>query len=98
MDIIQFTVHQDAEGVFQFNGRLTIHDLKYLQEFLDTSLSRIKKISLSMEDVEYADTASIQLLIAFKKAMGPDADWKILKLSPGLEKILEVSNLKNVLV
>jgi len=98
MDIKQFTVHQDIEGTFQFKGKLTIHDLEYLKEFLDTSFSKIKKISLSMEEVEYADTASLQLIIAFRKTRGSGDDWIISKVSPGLEKILEISDLKKAFI
>lgn len=98
MDIKQFTVHQDVEGTFRFKGKLTIHDLEYLKEFIDTSLSKIKKISLSMEEVEYADTASLQLIIAFRKTRGSGDDWTISKISPGLEKILEISDLKKAFV
>ena len=98
LDTRQFTVYQDVDGTFQFKGKLTIHDLEYLKEFLDASLSRSKRITLSMEEVEYADTATLQLLIAFKRSRDPEVEWKVIKLSPGLEKILEVSNLKKALV
>ncbi|NOQ45533.1 MAG: STAS domain-containing protein [Desulfobulbaceae bacterium] len=98
MDIKQFTVHQDVEGTFRFKGKLTIHDLEYLKEFIDTSLSKTKKISLSMEEVEYVDTASLQLIIAFRKTRGSGDDWTISKISPGLEKILEISDLKKAFV
>jgi len=98
METRQFTVNQDAEGTFRFKGKLTIHDLEYLKEFLDTSLDRIKNIFLNMEKVVYADTASIQLLIAFRKARSSEVNWKITDMSSELEKILELSDLKKELI
>ena len=98
METRQFTVNQDAEGTFRFKGKLTIHDLEYLKKFIDTSFDRVKNIFLSMEKVVYADTASIQLLIAFKKALGSEVNWKITDMSPELEKILELSDLKKELI
>jgi anti-anti-sigma factor len=93
-----FTVSQDSEGTFRFKGKLTIHDLEYLKEFLDNSLASLKNISLNMEEVVYADTASIQLLIAFRKALEPEVNWKITNISPEFEKILELSDLKKELI
>ncbi|MBA3017634.1 MAG: STAS domain-containing protein [Proteobacteria bacterium] len=98
METRQFTVNQDAEGTFRFKGKLTIHDLEYLKEFLDSSLDRIKNIFLNMEKVVYADTASIQLLIAFRKARSSEVNWKITDMSSELEKILELSDLKKELI
>ncbi len=98
METRQFTVNQDAEGTFRFKGKLTIHDLEYLKEFLDTSLGRIKNIFLNMEKVVYADTASIQLLVAFRKARSSEVNWKITDMSSELEKILELSDLKKELI
>lgn len=98
METRQFTVNQDTEGTFRFKGKLTIHDLEYLKEFLDTSLDRVKNIFLNMEKVVYADTASIQLLIAFRKALSSKVNWKITDMSPELEKILELIDLKKELI
>jgi anti-anti-sigma factor len=98
METRQFTVSQDAEGAFRFKGKVTIHNLEYLKEFLDTSLANLKNISLSMEKVVYADTASIQLLIAFRKSRSSDVNWKITNISPELEKVLELSDFKKELI
>ncbi len=98
METRQFTVSQDAEGTFRFKGRVTIHNLEYLKEFLDTSLAKLKNISLSMEEVVYADTASIQLLIAFRRSRSSKVNWKITNMSPELEKILELSDFKKELI
>jgi len=95
----QFTVSQDAEGVFQFKGELTIHGIDYLNKLLlDISLAHAKKISICMSGVTFVDTASLQLLIAFKRSLKPETEWRLLGLSPKLEKILEISGLKTALV
>ena len=93
-----FSVSQDIEGTFWFKGKLTIHDLEHLKEFLDNSLANLKNISLNMEEVVFADTASIQLLIAFKKSLGPEVKWEITNMSSELDKILELSALKKELI
>ena len=98
METRQFAVNQDAEGTFRFKGKLTIHDLEYLKEFLDSSLVNLKNISLSMEKIVYADTASLQLLIAFRKARRSEVNWKIDNISPELEKILQLSDLNKELI
>jgi len=98
MGMQQFTASQDAEGVFQFKGELTIHGIEYLKKFFDTSFARAKKISVSMAGVTFADTASLQLLIAFRRSLEPEIEWKLLELSPELEKILEISDLKDSLI
>lgn len=94
METRRFNVSQDVEGTFRFKGQLTIHDLEYFKEFMDVSLAELINISLDMEKVAYADTASIQLLIAFRKARDSKVNWQITKMSPELEKILEISGLK----
>jgi len=98
MEMQQFTASQDAEGVFRFKGELTIHGIEYLRKFLDTSFAHAKKISISMTDVTFADTASLQLLTAFRRSLEPEIEWRLLELSPELEKILEISDLKTALV
>ena len=98
METRQFTVSQDAEGTFRFKGKVTIHDLEYLKEFIDTSLADLKNISLSMEEAVYADTASIQLLIGFRRSLSSEVNWKITNISPELEKILELSDFKKELI
>ncbi len=98
METRQFTVSQDAEGIFRFKGKLSIHDLEYLKEFIDTSLAHAKNIFLNMEKIVYADTASIQLLTAFRKSRSSEVNWKITNISPELEKILELSDLKKELI
>ncbi len=98
MEMPQFTVSQDAEGVFRFKGELTIHSIEHLKRFLDTSFVHAKKISICMVEVTFADAASLQLLIAFRRSLKPDTEWNLLELSPELERILEISGLKTALV
>jgi len=98
MVIPQFTVSQDAEGVFRFKGELTIHGLKYLRKFIDTSFAEAKEISFCLAGITFADTAALQFLIAFRRSLGPNIAWRLLELSPELEKILEISDLKTALV
>ena len=97
MGMSQFTVSQDAEGVFRFKGELTIHGIEYLRKFLDTAFVHAEKISISMAGLTFADTASLQLLIAFRRSLEPEVEWRLLELSPELKKILEISDLKNSL-
>ena len=98
MGIQQFTITQDAEGIFRLTGELTILDIVYLKEFLDTTLGRVNKIFLDMTDVTYADTASLQLLIAFRRNLKPEVEWQVPGLSPDLDMIVTVSGLKTLLV
>lgn len=98
MGIPQFTVNQDAEGVFRFKGELNIHGIEYLKEFVDTYFAEAKEISLCLAEVTFADTASLQFLIALRRSLEPKIKWRLLELSPELEKILGISNLKTALV
>lgn len=99
MEVQQFTASQDAEGVFRFKGELTIHGIDYLNKILlDISSAHPKKISICMAEVTFADTASLQLLIAFRRSLEPEIEWSLLELSPELEKILGISDLKKALV
>jgi anti-anti-sigma factor len=91
-----FSINQDVDGTYLFKGELTIHDLDYLKDFLESSVARSKKVSISMADVEFADTASLQLLVAFKKSLR-NKEWKITALSDEMEKILTISGLKRFL-
>ncbi|MEA1935013.1 MAG: STAS domain-containing protein [Thermodesulfobacteriota bacterium] len=94
----QFKISQDSEGIFRIDGELTIHDIENLKSFLDNHLARAKKISLDFGKVSYADTASLQLLIAFRKALKAEIEWEITELSPEMVMILNVSGLKEALV
>lgn len=91
-----FSVTQDVDGTYLFKGEITIHDLDYLKEFLESSSARSKKVRLSFAEVEFADTASLQFLIAFRKSLR-NKEWEITEFSGEMEKILSVSGLKSAL-
>lgn len=98
MGIQQFSITQDADGTFRFQGDISIHHIEYLKDFLDTTFARSKKISISMAQVSYADTASLQLLIAFRKSQKAKIKFEILDISNELKAILEISGLKKYLL
>ena len=94
----QFTITQDEKGAFLLKGELTLLDLEYLQEFLDGTLARVKRISLDMSGITYADTASLQLLIAFKKNVKQKNGCRIVAMSPELDHIVKICGLKPFLM
>ncbi|MFC1837470.1 lipid asymmetry maintenance protein MlaB [Thermodesulfobacteriota bacterium] len=94
----QFTITQDANGTFFLKGELTLLDLEYFQEFLDGTRARVKRFSLDMSGVAYADTASLQLLIAFKKNAKPEHECRIVAMSPELDQIVKICGLKPLLI
>ncbi|MBW1988907.1 MAG: STAS domain-containing protein [Deltaproteobacteria bacterium] len=91
----KFEVQQEVDGAYAFSGEMTIHDLEYLKEFLDSVGSRTKKVFISLQNVRFIDTASLQLLIAFRKSLGKKGELSVTAVSPEVEKILEVSGLKS---
>ncbi|MDD2388443.1 MAG: STAS domain-containing protein [Desulfobacterales bacterium] len=98
MAVQQFSITQDADGTFRFKGEVTIHNIEYLKGFLDTTSARSKKITLDMADVSYVDTASLQLLIAFRKSQKAKAKFEIRNVSRELNTLLEISGLKKFLL
>jgi anti-anti-sigma factor len=88
-----FSVSQDMNGVYVLKGELTIHDLDYLKEFLESSAIRSGKVALSFSELAFADTASLQFLASFKRGMGIAHGLVIEGLSPEMEKILRISGL-----
>jgi len=99
MEAQQFSIMQDADGTYRFKGEITIHNIEHLKNFLDTTVDRAKRIFINMTEVTYADTASLQLLIAFrKKVRKAKLKWKIREISPELDTILEISGLKKHLM
>ncbi len=88
-----FTVSQDMDGAYVLKGELTIHDLDYLRDFMESSVARSGKVALSFAELVFADTASLQFLIAFGKGMGSSGGLTIKQPSPEMVKIFEVSGL-----
>lgn len=93
-----FTVKQDEQGVYRFEGELSIHALDHLNDFLDKSFKGGQEISISLAKVRFIDTAALQLLIAFKKRFEPEVKFKISEISSEVETILSLCGLKTILV
>lgn len=89
-----FSVTQDVDGTYLFKGELTIHDLDYLKDFLESSAARSKKVAVSFAEVSFVDTAALQFLAAFRRFVKKDKQWEVTGLSEEMEKILAVSGLK----
>ena len=93
-----FSVTQEVDGTYVLGGELTIHDLDYLKDFLESSTERASRLTLSLAEVSFIDTASLQFLIAFKRWMGKEKVLTIKAVSPEVEKILTVSGLHGQLL
>jgi len=93
----RFSISQDAEGVYRFKGELTIHDIQCLKHVLDSVLARCRKITISMEELTFADTAALQLLLAFRRSLTSRIKWVVKDLSSEMDTILTVSGLKSFL-
>jgi len=94
----QFRITHDADGTFRFKGNVTIHNIEYLKSFLDTTSARSKKMTIDMADVSYIDTASLQLLIAFRKSQKSKIKFEIRNVSMEVNTILEISALQKFLL
>jgi anti-anti-sigma factor len=94
MEAKRFSTRQDADGIFFLTGELTIHDLEYLKEFFDTLIARKGKLILNLAGVSFADTAFLQLFIAFRKRVQSVNECLIDGMSPELERIFTVSGLR----
>jgi anti-anti-sigma factor len=94
-----FSAEQDEQGVYHFQGELSIHSLDQLNELLESALqSQGQGLSVSLEKVRFVDTAALQLLVMFKKKLEPDVSFRIVGVSPEVEDILSLSGLKPVLI
>jgi len=93
----RFSISQDVEGVYRLKGELTIHDIQCLKHFLDSVLARCRNIAISMEDLTFADTAALQLLLAFRRSLTSRVKWIVKDLSSEMDTILTVSGLKSFL-
>ena len=93
-----FSVKQDEQGIYHFEGEVSIHALDYLKDFLEKSFKGGQDISISLAKVRFVDTAALQLLIAFKKRFEPEIKLKISDISSEVEHILSLCGLKTILV
>ncbi len=95
-----FSANQDKDGIYHLQGEISIHELDGFRAFLEKTLKSKQKqeIVLSLAEVEFIDTAALQLLIAFKRWLEPDAKLKISALSVEVEDILSLCSLKTALL
>jgi len=92
------TERQDKNGIYNFQGELTIHDLEELKGFLEKSIKTGQEIAISLAKVRFIDTAALQLLIALKRWLGSDRQLRISALSAEVENILSLCGLKTALL
>jgi anti-anti-sigma factor len=91
-------VTRDEHGTQHFHGELSIHDLEQLRAILQNLQATTDRFSLSFAAVDFMDTAALQLFIAFRISLPPQVTWRIVSLSPKLEKILAISGLRMAFV
>jgi anti-anti-sigma factor len=95
-----FSVSQNKQGVHQIKGELSIHDIDEFKAFLESSLKggEEKEIAISLAEVEFIDTATLQLLISFKRWLEPEVKLQISDVSPEVADILSLCGLKAALL
>ncbi len=92
-----FTVRQDQNGIYHFQGEVSIHDLDEFKGFLQESLKSGHEIAISLAKVRFIDTAALQLLIAFRRRLEPDIRLRICSVSAEVEAILSLCGLGTAL-
>ena len=98
MTVRNFSVNQDPDGVYHFQGELSIHELERLKAFLDDALKWGNEIAISLSDVRFIDTAALQLLICFKRHVEPATKFKISSVSGEVDTILTLCGLRKALL
>jgi anti-anti-sigma factor len=100
MSAKNFSISQDQDGTYHFQGELTIHELGDLRDFLEESLkdNQGAEIVFSFANVGFIDASALQLLIVFKAWLEPDIKLRISSLSSEVADILSLSGLKNALL
>jgi len=93
-----FSVSQDKEGTYHVQGEVSIHELEEFNAFLEESLKGGQEITISISEVRFIDTASLQLLIAYKRRMEPEVKLRISAVSAEVENILSLCGLKSALL
>lgn len=90
---------RDKDGIYLLQGELSIHGLDQLKNFLErTARTGEVDVFLSLEKVRFVDTASLQLFLAFKRMLEPHRRFRIISVSPEVERILVFSGLKPLLL
>jgi anti-anti-sigma factor len=87
-------ITRDENAIYHFHGELTIHELEQLRAILQDLQATADQLSLSFASVSFMDTAALQLFIAFRISLPPQVTWRLVALSPELEKILAISGLR----
>jgi len=95
-----FSVSQDKQGVYHLKGEISIHELDEFRDFLDSSLKggEEQEITISLAEVEFVDTATLQLLISFKRWLEPEVKLRISALSTEVADTLSLCGLKAALL
>ena len=93
-----FKVSRDDDGVYHFQGELSIHGLDELRAILDRALENGQEMAISLAKVTFVDTAALQLLIAFKRRLEPEAALRISAVSAEVDDILSLCGLKTALL
>ncbi|HAA03558.1 MAG TPA: hypothetical protein DCE18_09330 [Syntrophobacteraceae bacterium] len=89
----------DEQGVVHIRGELTIHGLERLRLFLtDLFHSDQEPVLLSLAEVTFIDTASLQLLVACGNSLPAGRKWKVVAVSEKVEHILTLSGLRTALL
>ena len=90
---------RDKDGIYLLQGELSIHWLDQLKDFLERTVRTGEaEMFFSLEKVRFVDTASLQLFLAFKRMVEPDRRFRIISVSPEVERILVLSGLKPLLL
>jgi anti-anti-sigma factor len=94
-----FNVQRDDHGIYHLQGEVSIHALGELKDFLEKALqSAHNELCVSLEKVRFIDTASLQMLLVFKKSIGPGVALRICGVSAEVENILSLCGLRAVLL
>ncbi len=90
-------LYKDEQGVMQFQGELSIHNLDSFQRVLTDMLDSDGDLILSLAEVTFMDVAALQLLLAFKNALVRNRSWRLVAVSERVERILSLSGLTTAL-
>jgi anti-anti-sigma factor len=91
-------VHLDEQGILHLKGDLSIHNLESLHQSLTDMLYSNEELILSFAEVDFMDTAVLQLLLAFRSSLPPRRTWLVVGISEKMERILTLSGLRTALL
>lgn len=93
-----FAICEDADGVGCFSGDLNAMELPALREYLESRRESSRDTALSLEKLDSIHIGAIQMLISFKRSLPPHILFRFVSLSPGVERILEITGLGRALI